>query len=308
MNNTPPLNLDLTPIHPELDWQAGDTSKIIYNDRTSNWGIFFAAHELQNRNGTESSWCVTFSALKAIAAQIRFLYLSGFLSDKTISYLRDNGYMDDKDDVNFSESFTAIDSGTTPQGNSGNAVGESIRKSGLLPDKKLPWIDGSWNELNNPKRITHDMRDLAKRFWTDSGLLYAYDWVYLKGQGSHVEAIRKYVKQTPIQIFAPVCPGWSTDNPVRACNWDIPQHATNIYGIDDFYRDLDSYMPFLKTLQLSYPVLYGMRHYCSTEARAPQLIKTKDGTTITKNSSWTDAAWEKFKALLTKYGVKFTQK
>lgn len=252
-------NLNLTPLLPHLDWFVGAETGIKYEERCSNWTPYLPTNERQNR-GFETFSCVSFSALNIIEMQIKYLYMTGAMNEDTLKYLKDVYDMNDNGDVNFSDRYIAILSGTTRQGNSGNNVAETIRKYGLIPDKILPFEGDNFDEFMNKNAVTDEMIFLGKQFLVKSGLNYAYEWVYIYGDKANAfDVLSKHIKQAPLQIFSPICPGWSYDRPVKTCPSNIPQHATLVYNVNQLIEILDQYEPFYKQLDKDYPILYALK-------------------------------------------------
>ncbi len=114
--------------------------------------------ELQNI-GQEKFWCATADNLNMLAALFTYHYQHDMHPDNK-KWLRDNGYTR-YDKVDFSDSFIAILSGTTREGNSLIAPLRAIRANGLIPKQMLPQLNG-FDETYDPKRITQAMKDLGQ--------------------------------------------------------------------------------------------------------------------------------------------------
>lgn len=71
------------------------------------------------------------------------------------------------------DAFIEILSGTTPTGNSLKAPIDAIYRYGVIPARFLPLEDGmTWEQYNNPARITQNMRDLGAEFKRRIGINY----------------------------------------------------------------------------------------------------------------------------------------
>lgn len=80
-------------------------------------------------------------------------------------WLREKGYVLADNTVKFADANVAINSGTTPQGNSLKAPLDAIYRYGLVPKYLLPlepWM--TWEDYHNPKRITSVIRTLEKEW------------------------------------------------------------------------------------------------------------------------------------------------
>lgn len=240
------------------DWIAGISSKIPFEVRlhSGDWTPFARTKERQYP--PESMSCVSFSANHAIDIQINKLISEGNLPVATLNFLNKNGYLDDFGNFNSSDIFTSVLSGTTKQGNSQQDVLDSIDDMGLIPEKTLPFgTFKTWEELLNPKRITPEMKALGQEFRKYFKISYEWVKLYKDGQNTY-DCFKRELQHAPIQITAPVCAGWNNDIP-KTCGLNIPQHATLVLKVDDYFRILDQYEPFFKALPKNYPILYGMK-------------------------------------------------
>lgn len=97
--------------------------------------------------------------------RLNCLYQGGELSEGLVKFLKDEKYINPVNDkIEIADAFTSIGSGTTINGNSLKAPFEFIRLNGILPKAVLPDSDTmTWNEYHNPKRITKEMWNLAKK-------------------------------------------------------------------------------------------------------------------------------------------------
>ncbi len=111
--------------------------------------------------GEEKFWCATASPLNALAALFTYHYQHDMQPDNK-KWLKDNGYTQ-YDTVDFSDSFVAINSGTTREGNSLIAPLRAIRANGLVPKSRLPQLNG-FDETYDPTRITQELKDLGAEF------------------------------------------------------------------------------------------------------------------------------------------------
>lgn len=259
------------------DFRVGAESAIKYEERnpsgdwekyrpTDEWQRYF----LKGILGYDTYSCVTFSALRSAAIQLEFLIDTGAAPAEFVQFLHDEGYIDANGKINFNEHFTAVMSGTTPNGNSGVRVWDSIRKDGLLPQAKGAAVnDFTTTDAWLADTITQEQKDAAKKIldWLD----VLYEWAVC-GESGQQEEMRKQLKQAPLHIFTPVCPAWNDGN-VSSCARKVLDHATTCIAIeqDSRYRDLDHYVPFIKELASDYYVAYALKAVVSvhkpTEAK-----------------------------------------
>lgn len=245
------------------DYVSGFNSKIDYAVRVESGDHRPYARTKERQSPPESYWCVGFSADHGIDFNINAIIdiaiKENKFTDEAVKFFKDNGYLDDFGNFNSSDAFTAIMAGITKLGARQQDVIDSIRKNGLIPESKLPFGKfKTWEEMNDKTRVTQEMREMGLKFL--KYVKISYEWVKLYGDGSNTMEVLKYhLKQAPIQITAPVCPGWNNEVP-KTCQMNIPQHATLcLYVDDDYYHILDQYEPFFKKLPKDYPVLYGLK-------------------------------------------------
>lgn len=130
----------------EQDWVFGGKSGAVNNvplfPDGHGWLSIQRDEQTQRNANFDTYSCVTFSCLKALSYYVKKVY--GI-------------------DVDFSERFTAVMSGTTPgRGNSIRAVLESIRKDGFLLEEDCPFTaDMTEAEFFSP--IPQSLKDKAKK-------------------------------------------------------------------------------------------------------------------------------------------------
>lgn len=240
------------------DYIAGKETGIIYEEINllGNWVGFLPSNEYQFGN-FDTMACVTFSALNCIETQVNFMVEKGLIPQGKLQQLKDWGFFDESGKFNCSDRFTAKMSGTTPSGNILTNVWDSIRKDGLVPEKMWAFPRTSFSWDNYYQEIPQEIKDFAKKIL--SILKFEYEWIYLEQCGNPpLDLIRQALKQAPVQIATPVCPGWSSGNviPCGTCRTD---HATMIYRIDNAVNDFDHYEPFTKRLALTYTIPYCLK-------------------------------------------------
>lgn len=109
--------------------------------------------------------CASRSPVNIDAMKFNWLVRNDLLPPGHARFVLDNGYADDAGNVDFSDAFVAINSGTTTSGNSLIAPLEAIRTKGLIPKHVLPLeAQMTWEDYHNPKRITRGMTNLGRKF------------------------------------------------------------------------------------------------------------------------------------------------
>ena len=195
-------------------------------NNSGDWTNYLPQGEKQYKYATFDTFsCTSFSFLNAIETSINFF--RDKLSIAQIQTLNELGfYADGK--FNCSDRFTAIMSGTMPNGNYFQNVGDSVRRDGLLPEVLLPF--GGDNQLAylDKTLITEDMKIKAKKILDIFNI--QYEWTI-------VDDFKTQLKQCPIQGA-------------------IPEEATHAVMIPVFDKYFDSYEPYLKPLPV---VKYAMK-------------------------------------------------
>lgn len=241
---------------------AGITGLVLETRIDGNWVKYRSREERQAGVYFDSFACVSFSALNSVEEQINWMILNNKLSIVTYNKLVELGFI-----VNglfeASDRFTAKMSGTTRIGNTGQAVWDSIRNHGLLPEKDWTWSPDvrnpvfDWDDFyaEIPQALKDKAKEILKLF------TFNYEWVVINPSNkADVQAkIEQHIVHAPLQIFAPLCPTWN-DGIVAACSLYEPQHATIIDAVlPTGYSDYDHYNPFSKTLAFDYPILFILK-------------------------------------------------
>ncbi len=228
----------------------------------------------------DTSACVTFSALNCLETIFIYKLARGLFSATQVKFLTDEGYIDHATGkVNFSDRYTAKMSGTTKNGNSLGAVGDSIRSlHGLIPEKDWLWPDTSDIQgiANYDKRFARYYADVptelvakGKRFLDHFSI--SYQWILVGTQNTPL--LKAALPNGVIQIASAICMPWNSNDgmpPVPACGCTT-QHATIIYGYrdDGALKDFDHYKSFRKLLAPDYCIQYAMQYYVE-EVSIPQ--------------------------------------
>jgi hypothetical protein len=279
--------------------ESGIAPEVLAED--GQYDLYLPDEETQSRNLFDALDCVTFSALNNIETILTYKISKGLIPPEKIQWLKNNGYIDPSTNkVNFSDRFTAKMSGTTRNGNSLGAVGDSIRLhtngsgDGLVPESAWPWpkemtdamtYDEKWNLYY--AEIPESVKAIGKKFLEIFDI--KYEWVAI---GTFIttpaEQIKNALKYGPVQIAAPICPPWGSnegDTEIKACGDTRPAHATEIYGFIDgeAWKDFDHYKSFRKRLDWNYCIPYAFRY--SIVAKVPPVVPAPIVHTFATNLS-----------------------
>lgn len=258
-------------------WVAGAETGIepVVLEEDGQYDAYLPDEENQsfyNPKKFDTQSCVTFSATNDIETLINRQRALGLLSQRVEDFLVQEGYIDPgTNKVNFSDRFTAKMSGTRKTGNNLEAVGDSIRNHGLVPEKD--WPMPNWNSLEGKTQdelwevymaeIPQWVKDKALRF--KEFIKVNYQWVALGS--STPDSLREQLKYGPYQIAAKVCPKWSSNEgmkPIMGCGCGHG-HATMLYGFKEKdgtkpFKCFDHYRSFRKLLDEGYCIPWAVQY------------------------------------------------
>jgi len=238
----------------ECDWEFGD-SKLGLEDRVpdGNWIPYLPSNEKQTK-GYRTSACTNFSSTSCIEIDFTYRLKNNLISPNNLKWLKDNGYFDDNGNINFSDRFDAVVSGTEPSwGNSLKTVAEAKRKYGLIPERMLPWAENV-DEYFDENNITPEMyamgQEFLKRFPINYEVVYDKDYV-------------SALKKTPLAGAVYAWNGSSDGIYYRVEN--KLNHAIAIIEPKPVWQIYDSFNPHIKKLADNYNFLYYTLRYIIRE-------------------------------------------
>ena len=191
------------------DYLAEEVDRVEYEVilEDGDWSKYNPVGERQNNPFVfDTKACVTFSALNVLEATLEYYLSEDLLPDITVRFLKENGYINEKGSVNFSDRFTAIKSKTSTNGNTLPKVADCIRNVGLIPEAMLTFGDAKvFAAYHEPSVITEAMERLATRFLNYFEVRYA--WVFTDNKTGWIEesfeAMKKHLKHRPLQVAVP---------------------------------------------------------------------------------------------------------
>jgi len=224
------------------------TGALTFEERivSGDWRPYYPTVEKQYGIGFDTLSCTTFSAMNVIEMQLNWMIKNNKIPAENLKGLTDLGFIDENGMFNCSDRFTAIMSGTTEVGNYFQAVWDSIRKDGILPEKDFPFGGTNWSEYHDKNNITEAMKAKAKLVL--KYLSFAYEFVTFDQDPNfspeQQELCKKALKHTPLHISIPV----------------PSTHAISLGYIDEnSVYTFDQYPPFAFTAQIQYPVHYVLK-------------------------------------------------
>lgn len=228
------------------DWVKG-ASPIVFENRlvSGDWRPFSSSYQKQSDSVMDTNGCVSFSATASIERQINFFIVSNLLPLSTLEFIKPflvNGKFE------ASDRFTTVMSRTTPEGNTGNNVAETLRTIGFCSAKTWPNLldqSGSIDLTTYMQEPSPEAKNEALQFLKYFKIAYQFITTGLESQDLHM---------APVQQFTSVSPEWFTTNPIPAFNGPM-QHATLVeYVESDGIKDFtDQYPIFEKRLAADYP-------------------------------------------------------
>lgn len=232
---------------------------------SGDWRDFKPNEERQYKPFTfDTMSCTTFSALNTIETWVNYCIENDKFTVGQIETMNKLGFFADGK-FNASDRFTAIMSGTMPQGNYFQNVWDSIRRDGLLPEAELPFDPTlkTWSEYHNKNVITQEMKDTAKKILEI--LEFSYEWCSLSLETSSL--IAPALKQAPLQGA-------------------IPEQATHAIEILEKEWYFDTYPPFVKKLPA---VRYSLKAFVSVKKpiileRSVEIVREKGSSKQTLGS------------------------
>jgi hypothetical protein len=149
----------------ELDYMFGADNdigkKVLMHDR--NWTAYLPTGEKQSHLYHDDYGCVTHSAQNVIECIFNYKIEQGLFSEENIEWLNKNGYVDDRNKVNFDDFFIANLSKTKCNvGNTYRRVADTIREYGLTPQINRPQATSCSHWYQRP--ITDQELELGKQF------------------------------------------------------------------------------------------------------------------------------------------------
>jgi len=285
-----PANAVLIEPLKETDWRIGGDSKLVYEviNETANWFEYEPTNERQNR-GMETMICTNEAGNNSWEVQLIYMIEHNLLSPKALNFLNgDNiakiSYLDENNKPNFSDKWIAILSGTSPSGNWLYKTPEKAHEFGLIPESMLPFGNPkTWNDFFNKEQITQEMYDLGEEFKEIFEIEYEAFVTSGKTKAQTMEEVDKHLKQAPLIVAIPICPGYKDDDIIQACS-KTPIHAVLLINRLEEYRNIiDSYEPFIKQLAIDYNIPYLLKSIIFEKDKLNKnymLVKTEQGPNI----------------------------
>lgn len=232
------------------------------------------------RGAEDTMDCATRGPINILETKFNWLYKNNLITPENKLWLEKNGYIQNGN-VEFSDAFIAIKSGTTREGNSLKAPLQAIENNGLIPKSMLPLLNTmTFDEYHDPHRITDVMdslgQDFKKRFPINYELVYSIHYKELYESDMLVQA--GYAWSQPINGEYP-----RVDYPFNHVWIGVVKPLHTIF--DNYIDPVDG--DFIKKLAPDYAMLdYGYRLFITSENKVINLPNS------TKQSLWSKIiAW-----------------
>lgn len=234
------------------DYILGSTSPLTFDRMVKDWSPYLPKNESQ-RGEDDFLTCATMSgADHSIATQLNYLISSGKMSDEAMNFFHNNNYLVDGL-FSLSARFNAKLNGTEEtKGQYLNIVADCVRRDGFISEIDWPTtLDMSWTEFYAMIPIALFAK-AKKALW----------FVDIKYQWLSKNDIENALLISPVQIATEICPGWDSGKKVDKCSGGLIEHATMIYGQDQYkdWLDFDSYPPFKQVLDKDYEIPYALQY------------------------------------------------
>ena len=192
-----------------------------------NWKPYQPDGEKQYKYATFDTFsCTSFSFANIVETVVNYFDKNNMWYSGQRDKLNSLGFYSDGK-FNISDRALAIMSGTMPNGNYFQNVGDACRKQGLLPEALLPFGGNNQAEYLNKDLITPELASKALEILNILDI--SYEWVGLNQE--QINAINSQIKQAPIWAAIPI-PG---------------THAVEVIAPGEYF---DSYEPYIKKLPL----------------------------------------------------------
>lgn len=239
---------------------AGGASRVIYKVRLNDgqWDRFVP-------NDSEVQWnekigdfltCTNQGCSNSFDSQVNWMIANNLIPPEKLALLEKHGFIKDGQ-FNTSERFNAILSGTNggqidPNiqllGNYAYKPWDSARNDGMAPESLFP------SNIVVSKQEYFDKNNIPPEVWEAAKVCHDIFAVQYEIIGTDIPSMQFHSKQAPITIVTGVCPGWG-NGIIQACPL-TSGHETLYYGwkLNEFHKDLDSYLPTKKTLAWDYKI------------------------------------------------------
>lgn len=204
--------------------------------------------------------CTSFSFANVIETFVNYFKEHDYFTVGQLEKMNTLGFFADGK-FNISDRALAIMSGTMPNGNYFQNVGDAARKQGLLPEALLPFGGNNQIEYLNKSLITPELAKKAKEILDILDI--SYEWLALTQD--QLKLIHENLKYGPLWAAIPI-PG---------------THAVEIIAPGEYF---DSYEPYIKSLNgISYVMVvnvsvkkYEQKYKYFNTKSDPKMIGIKD--------------------------------
>lgn len=208
------------------------------------WDEFLPVYECQERGRFDSMNCSNYGTLNCF--ETLYKCLSG-------------------EELNWSERYTGVMTGTTRRGNDPHKVAEVIRKEcGLIPESELPFSENidAWHEYYFPNPMTGKFLDMGRSFLQSFAL--GHEWVFTGGSvKSKQRLLVEALKFSPIGVSVRA---WNFNDSTGLYfkkDGESDTHWCMLYGYEygKFWKVYDHYNQSFKHLEWNYDFDRAKRYF-----------------------------------------------
>lgn len=257
------------------DFRAGAESSIVYVavNATGDWTKYKPTDEWQRRYippstlGYDTNSCTNFSCMNSIELQIERMLAAKEIPQATIDEMTSLGYFDANGNVNFSDWYNAILSGTTDAaGNTLYGPWDAVRKYGVLPQSK-GYAPNDFTSAAQwfASKPTAEQIALGQEFLTMFDA--AYEWVDMGNLGEQALFV-VHLKQAPLHVLVPTGSTWNDTTVANTGPFTGVNHAITLLAVLPNLDNeiLDHYNPFVKNLAPDYYIPYALKGVITLKA------------------------------------------
>lgn len=274
------------------DWVLGDGNIKLKATGNPNWTANYHFRELQEIAGFETDDCVIFSFQESFDAQMDRLIQDGQVPQAIVDWFTAQGYMDavNSDDklphFHSSERFVGYNTGNGFNGNAAQDPCNAARKYGIVPWTAWPF-DATITADTYFAAPPQSLFNLGQMFLAQIGGKNAiqYHCVY-QGEDTVRSTMDAARTTAPLMLGVATTDGWNQAEPIPPPLGTPPNHCVdNDNGLGGLEIIEDHYIPYRKTLTLSYPIPQTFQMVLSvTPPPAPPVLPTHP--TLVQENTW----------------------
>lgn len=210
--------------------------------RDGDWSPYRPAYEAQSNNNFDTHGCVTFGTENAIEYWMKKVF--GL-------------------DINYSDRFIYILSGSRPPGSDPQHICEVIRDKGLIEEKLLPFVE-TFEEYIQPDPMPENLLEKGREW--KSKFAFKHEWVFTgyKPKAERIALLKEYLKYSVLNISVTAwkkVDGVYVDDGGRNTHWCVLEKIADYKEYKDALYVFDTYDHSTKVLHPDHNVQFCKRIY-----------------------------------------------